>query len=114
MSARTTPEPKQSYIQLDLNSNEAKSHSKLPAETSKKEPEIEPAKETAVPNGEANNGTVKSSNVATVSSLESNAQDGNGEANGQDVKPSTTVPYAQIDFAKTLALSNSAANHRKL
>ena len=109
-SARTTPEPKLSYIQLDLNSNakskEPKSQTKLPNETARKELTNGLVNQKSVSNGE----TSKVKNVPTCTeAAEDDTKDSQDSA-----KASTTVPYAQIDFAKTLALSNSAANHRKL
>lgn len=120
-SARTTPEPL-SYIQLDLNakSKEAslpkeatKSQVKTPVEISKKETNKNGfIKEKSASKGETSNGKVKT-NSAAISTGKENKENNSNQEVAKD-KATTTVPYAQIDFAKTLALSNSAANHRKL
>ena len=67
-------------------------------------------KEKSVPMGETSNGKMK----AASNDKENTNNNQQNVGNNKDNKFTTTVPYAQIDFAKTLALSNSAANHRKL
>lgn len=105
-SERTTPEPpSQSYIQLDLNNDKHKENN------NNSEPNAENgAKKCNAGTGDGGDGgEAKEGRPST-----SGGKTSNNENNGANKGSSATVPYAQIDFAKTLALSNSTANHRKL
>lgn len=96
-SERTTPEPpRQSYIQLDLNNDKHNENNS--------EPNVE---NNAKKQNETLGSDIDGNAGPSTSGKTSNNENGVNKSN-------TAVPYAQIDFAKTLALSNSSANHRKL
>lgn len=174
-SARTTPEPRLSYIQLDLksspnNNKEATSVSttttttkseslkggdkleKIKLSTSTSASAVMTNGKQQLVNGKVRKGSggsltssftasssaavpsSSSSSVTTISttipvlkehimengnsirpdSKHSNVATSNSVSAVPAAPAAASVPYAQIDFAKTLALSNSAANHRKL
>lgn len=170
-SARTTPEPRLSYIQLDLNKDT--STSAASAKTKSESLKVTSTSAAAVDRSTLEKRTSSplssSSSSATAAAIISNGKalvNGSGGSkvrkgsggsllsssplaavppssssaaatssstvpvNGDILKEVSlvngshqpvaapvapvSIPYAQIDFAKTLALSNSAANHRKL
>ena len=107
-STRTTPEP---YIQLDLQTTKTEEPKSEKGNSSKVTANGE--KKKVIQESTSSKGDIgKSSSSTNSKQPKSSTEQKDSKSDG--TKSNANISYAQIDFARTIALSNSAASHRKL